>query len=247
MRIIPLLLVILLVPLEGSGMEFIYRDIVPLTDINGITSGRLGWAVGVNRGAVFMGAPDQDFQAGATYEYRINDQRQLDFVSELEPQDDSPRLYGSAIITEGEVTAISYGSRFGIELFTLKAGNWVFSKWLEPPAIDNVTFRNFGSILDVSGEFLVVGAPGAQQVYVFSHVSGLWREEQKILPPEGLDFFNADFGFDVDYHNGSLVVGSNKWNDIDGNRAGAVFLYEDPGIGVCGALDGIYCDSYESN
>ena len=414
MRIIPLLLVVLLVPLEGSGMEFIYRDIVPLTDINGITSGRLGWAVGVNRGAVFMGAPEQDFQAGATYEYRINNQRQLDFVRELDPQDDSPRLFGSAIITEGEVTAISYGSRFGIELYTLKAGNWVFSKWLEPPAIDNVTFRNFGSILDVSGDFLVVGdptanvgavgnagivmifgrnvggvdnwglithffdpdppeepkfaasvaiaddlmvvgddqneraflyrrsgstwtfhkqlepvnavaddsfgirveaegnfvavstlngneaelptnsgsvhifhrdqggsnnfgqltelmpsapafidrfgesmrfrqellvvgAPGAQQVYVFSHVSGLWREEQKILPPEGLEFFNADFGFDVDYHNGSLVVGSNKWNDIDGNRAGAVFLYEDPGIVVCGALDGVFCDSFESD
>jgi len=161
MRIIPLLLVILLVPLEGSGMEFIYRDIVPLTDINGITSGRLGWAVGVNRGAVFMGAPEQDFQAGATYEYRINNQRQLDFVRELDPQDDSPPRYGSAIITEGEVTAISFGSRFGIELYTLKAGNWVFSKWLERPTIDNVEVRLFGKILDVSGDFLVVGDPTA--------------------------------------------------------------------------------------
>jgi len=414
MRIISLLLIILLVPLEGSGMEFVHRDTVLLTDINDITTGRLGWAVGVNRQAVFMGAPEQDLQNGAAYEYRINNQRQLEFVRELVPQDNTPRLYGSAIITEGEVTAISYSSRFGIEIFTLKAGNWVFSKWLERPTIDDVTVRDFGKILDVSGDFLVVGdptaivggvgnsgivmifgrnvggvdnwglithfldidppdepqfgasvaiandlmvvgdaqneraflyrrsgstwsfhkklqptsavaddsfgvrveaegnfvavstlngneaelptnsgsvhifhrdfggsnnfgqltelmpsapefidrfgesmrfrqellvvgAPGAQQVYVFSHVSGLWREEQKILPPDGLEFFNVEFGIDVDYHDGSLVVGANKWNDIDGNRAGAVFLYEDPGIVVCGALDGIFCDSYESN
>jgi len=105
----------------------------------------------------------------------------------------------------------------------------------------------FGESMHFRQELLVVGAPGAQQVYVFSHVSGLWREEQKILPPEGLEFFNVEFGFDVDYHNGSLVVGSNRWNDIDGNRAGAVFLYEDPGIVVCGALDGVFCDSFESD
>ena len=86
-----------------------------------------------------------------------------------------------------------------------------------------------------------------QQAYVFSHFNGLWKEEQKIVPPEGLNFFNVDFGIDVDFHNGSLIVGSDRWSDIDGDRSGAVFLYEDPGIVLCGALDGIFCDSYESD
>jgi len=93
----------------------------------------------------------------------------------------------------------------------------------------------------------VVGAPGAQQVYVFTHLSGLWKEEQKILPPDGLTFNNVEFGIDVDYHNGSLVVGSDRWNDIGGERYGAVFLYEDPGIVICGLLDGVFCDSFESD
>ena len=408
------LLIILLFPLENKAMEFIHQDTVLLTDINGITTGRLGRAVGVNRGAVFMGAPEQDSQAGATYEYRINNQRQLDFVRELDLQDVSPFRYGSAIVTEGEVTAIGYSSIDGIEIYTLSAGNWVFSKWLKPPTIANVTVRNFGEFIDVSGDFivvgdptanvdsvgnagvvmifgrniggsnnwglithfldpsppesprfassvaisndlmvvgddqnervllyrrsggtwsfqkqlqptsavvddrfgvslgaegnfiavgtlngneallpsnsgsvhlfhrdqggsnnfgelteltpsapefldrfgaslrfrqelLVVGAPGAQQVYVFSHLSGLWKEEQKILPPDGLTFNNVEFGIDVDFHNGSLVVGSDRWSDIGGDRSGAVFLYEDPGIVLCGALDGIFCDSYESD
>jgi len=414
MRFGSLLLIIFFMPFESSATEFEHQDTVLLTDIDGITAGRLGRAVGVNRGAVFMAAPEQDSQAGATYEFRINDQRQLDFVRKLDPQDATPRLYGSAIVTQGEVTAVSYSSDDGIELFTLNGGNWVFNKWLEPPTIANVTIRSFGKIIDVSGdllvvgdpsaiaggvsnagvvmifgrniggsdnwglithfldpdpvdkpkfaasvaitddlmvagddqneraylyrrsgntwsfhkqlqptgavaddkfgvsveaegnfvavgtlngndvlsptnsgsvhifhrdqggsnnfgqltelapsgaefidrfgesmrfrqELLVVGAPGAQQVYVFSHLSGLWKEEQKILPPEGLTFNNVEFGIDVDYDNGSLVVGSDRWNDIDGVRHGAVFLYEDPGIVVCGALDGIFCDSFESD
>lgn len=407
-------LLVLLVPLTCGALEFVHRDSVLLTDINGITAGRLGRAVGINRGTVFMAAPEQDSQAGATYEYRINSQRQLEFVNELDPQDPTPRLYGSAIATEGDVTAVSYSSDDGIELFTLNSGNWVFSKWLEPPTIANVSIQSFGKILDVWGDFLVVGdpsarvngvsgagvvmifsrntggtnnwglvthffdpdppddpsfamsvaisndlmvtgdgdndrayvfsrtggswsylkqlqpidyevddrfgvsvdvdgdfiavgatngndvpnptnagsvhifhreqggsnnfgqltqltpsapefidrfgesmrfrqgllvvgAPGAQQVYVFSHITGLWREEQKILPPSGLVFNNVEFGVDVDYHNGSLVVGSDRWNDIGGERYGAVFLYEDSGIILCGSLDGLFCDSFETD
>lgn len=78
----------------------------------------------------------------------------------------------------------------------------------------------------------MVGAPGAQQVYVYSHLNGLWKEEQKILPPDGLTFNNVEFGIDVDYHNGSLVVGSDRWPDIGGERFGAVFLYATPYIDV---------------
>ena len=408
------LMATLIFPITSSAIEFIHQDTVLLTDINGITEGSLGRTVGVNRGSVFMAAPFQDSRAGATYQYVINNQRQLDFVRELIPQDPTPVRYGSAIVSEGDVTAIGYDSDEGIEIFTLQGGNWVFSKWLQPPTIANVTVRSFGEVLDVSGDFmvvgdptanaisgsnagvvmifsrnvggsnnwglvthfldpsspeqarfgetvaisndlmvvgnpanerafvyrrvgnswsyhkqlepvdtdpedsfgisveaegdfvavgaltgndaiqpsnsgsvhifgrneggsnnfgqlvqltpsgaefidrfgesmrfrqdlLVVGAPGAQQAYVFSHFNGLWKEEQKIVPPEGLNFFNVDFGIDVDFHNGSLIVGSDRWSDIDGDRSGAVFLYEDPGIVLCGALDGIFCDSYESD
>jgi len=414
MRICWLLLIGFLVPLECVGMEFLHKDTVLMTDIDGNTTGRLGWAAAVSHGAVFMGAPEMNLQKGASYEYQINNQRQLDFVRELDPQAANPSRYGVTIVGQGEVTAVGYSGVDGIELYKLESGSWVLIKLLLPPVIDNVVIRNFGEFFDLEGDFLVVGdwtanvgaesnagvvmifgrniggadnwglvthfldpapppnarfatsvaissdlmvvadditervllyrrsgstwsyhkelqplgavaddgfaasveaegdfvavgalngndvelptnagsvhifqrdeggsnnfgqveqitpsvpvfidrfgeslrlrqgllavgAPGAQQVYVFSRLSGNWTQEQQILPPEGLDFKNAEFGFDVDYDQGSLVVGSNRWPDIDGDRFGAVFLYEDPGIVLCGHLDSIFCDGYESD
>lgn len=414
MRIRLLFLLSIFVSLECHAMEFLHKDTVLLTDINGIDAGRLGWAVAVNQEAVFMGAPEQDLQKGAAYEYRISQQRQLEFGRALDIHAANPSRYGRVIVSQGDVTAVGYAGNDGIEIYSLEAGNWVFVKLLNPPAIENVTFRNFSESIDLDGDFLVagdstanvgaepnagivmifgrntggsnnwglithffdpdppvdrkfgksvsissdlmvvgddvaerallyrragnswtfakeleaqdtevddsfgvsvdvegdviavgslngndadapsnagsvhifhrheggdnnfgqvaqitpsapefvdrfgeslrlrqgllvVGSPGAQQVYVFSRLSGNWTEEQQILPPEGLDFFNAEFGFDVDYDHGSIMVGSNRWPDIDGDRYGAVFLYEDPGIVLCGNLDGIFCDGFESD
>lgn len=413
MRIGFVLILAFLVPLDSLAVEFLHKDTVLLTDINGIDAGRLGWAVAVNQGAVFMGAPEQDLQKGATYEYGISKQRQLEFGRALNPQAANPSRYGRVMVSQGSVTAVGYGGNDGIEIYSLEAGSWVLVKLLNPPVIENVTFRNFSESIDLEGDFLVagdstanvgaepnagivmifgrnaggannwglvthffdpdppqdrkfgnsvaissdlmvvgddvaerallyrrsggvwsydrelpavdtevddqfgasvavegdviavgaltgndaeapsnagsvhifhrheggdnnfgqvaqitpsapesidrfgeslllrqellaVGAPGADQVFVFSRLSGNWTEEQHILPPEGLDYFHPEFGFDMDYDHGSLVIGSNRWPDIDGERFGAVFLYEDPGIVLCGHLDGIFCDGYES-
>jgi len=43
-----------------------------------------------------------------------------------------------------------------------------------------------------------------------------------------------------------MVVGSDRWPDIDGERFGAVFLYEDRGTVLCKVLNAIYCDGFES-
>ena len=105
----------------------------------------------------------------------------------------------------------------------------------------------FGESLRLRDGLLVVGAPGAQQVYVFARFTGAWLEEQLLTPPAGLDYISAEFGVDVDYHQGSLVVGSDNWPDIDNENFGAVFLYEDRGTVLCKVLNAIYCDGFESN
>lgn len=105
-----LMLTILLMPLTSHALDFQHRDTVLLTDINDITAGRLGWAVGVNQGSVFMGAPEQDLQDGAAYLFGINSQRKMEFVKEFESQDPSPYFYGVAIVTDGSIAAIGSGS-----------------------------------------------------------------------------------------------------------------------------------------
>ncbi len=49
----------------------------------------------------------------------------------------------------------------------------------------------------------------------------------------------------VGVNQGSLVVGSDRWPDIEGERFGAVFLYEDRGTVLCGELNAIFCDGFE--
>jgi hypothetical protein len=412
-----LLLAILLMPLTSHALDFQHRDTVVLADIIAVPDGRLGWTVGISQGGVFVGAPfltkpDGPSQGGATYLYQIDDQRQLDFVQELVPQDPRPARYGEAIVTDGEIAAIGYGSRDLVEIYLQNGANWALSKVIETPTIDGVTVRGFGQFMDLEGDLLVVGdhtanvgadsnagvvmifgrntggannwglithlldpnppesaefaksvaisddlvvvgdapndrallyrridnvwefdknlqpqdmevddsfgisveaegdtiavgalngneaelptnsgsvhifhrnqggsnnfgqltqiypsapafidrfgesmrlregllvvgAPGAQQVYVFARFTGAWLEEQLVTPPDDQDFNNAEFGFDVDYQRGSLMVGSNRWPDIEGVRDGAIFLYEDWGTVLCGALNAIYCDGFE--
>jgi len=414
MRVMLLFLTILIMPLTSVALDFQHRDTVLLTDINGITSGRLGRAVGINQGSVFMGAPEQDLTAGATYLYRINEQREMAFVKELESQGPSPRRYGGSIVTDSDIAAIGYESGDLIEIYVRNGINWDLSKVIESPLINGITVRGFGQLIDLKDDFLVVGdptakvgdisnagvvmifgrnkggadnwglvthfvdttppedpkfptsvaistdlmvagdaqsdrallyrregdnwtfdrnlqpqameaddrfgvsveaegdyiavgalngneaelptnsgsvhifyrnqggsnnfgqvtqvypnapefidrfgesirlregllvvgAPGAQKVSVFARYTGVWLEKQLLQPPEGLDYFHAEFGLDVDYHQGSLVVGSDRWPDISGERYGAVFLYEDLGTVLCDELTGIFCDSFEDN
>jgi hypothetical protein len=49
----------------------------------------------------------------------------------------------------------------------------------------------------------------------------------------------------VDYWRGSLVVGARTWNDIGGNRTGAVFLFENELVRRCGGFNVVFCDYFE--
>jgi hypothetical protein len=407
-----LFILFLCTSVNGFALDFQFRDSVLLTDINGITSGRLGRVVAINDGSVLMGAPEQDGLAGAAYQFQINAQQQLEFVKEFTPQDPSPFRYGGVLASNGDLLAVGYASDKLLEIYVRNGAQWSLSKILSAPEIQDVTIRGFGRIIDLKDDLLVVGdpsanvgsvsnagvvmifarnqgganqwgllthfldvnapeepnfpsdvaitsdlmvatdhfndrallfrnvngswaysmhlqpedfevddrfgvsveaegdhiaigalngneavepsnsgsvhiferskggannfgqsrqitgsapefidrfgesirlregllvvgAPGAQQVYVFANLTGAWEEQQLILPPEGTVYGNAEFGLDVDYHKGSVIVGADRWNDIGGDRYGAVFMYQDRGVVLCGGLDGIYCDSFE--
>ena len=407
-----LLILFLCTCVNGYALDFRFKDSVLLTDINGITEGRLGRVVAINDGSVVMGAPEQDGQAGAAYQYQINPQQQLVFVKEFTAQDPSPFRYGGVMASNGDLLAVGYASDKLLEIYVRNGDQWNLSKILGAPEISGVTIRGFGRIIDLkndllvvgdpsanvgsdsnagvvmifarnegganqwglvthfldvnapenprfptdvaisndlmvaaddlndrallfrrinntwsyskhlqpeeseeddrfgisveaegdhiavgalngndalnpsnsgsvhiferntgganhfgqttqitgsSAEFidrfgesarlreglLVVGAPGAQQVYVFANFTGVWEEQQLISPPQGTTFGNAEFGLDVDYHKGSLIVGADRWSDIDGDRFGAVFMYQDRGTVLCDELNGIFCDSFE--
>lgn len=397
----------------GFGFEFSLQDQVLLTDIDGATNdGRLGRAVAIGDDVVVMGAPEKT-GGGATYGYRIIAGRQLDLVREYPPQS-SPSRYGGTLVIDRDWLAVGHASDdAAIEIYRRSGDDFVLVRVLQPPQVDGIAIRNFGSAMDLENGFLIVGdssanvgsagnagavlifrqnaggtnnwgldgvltenppvrsngfgdtvaigndiavvgdpdeeraflyqrdgftwlfsrfltgvngqpddefgatvaaegdviavgatngnnaqqpsnsgsvhiferdaggedqfgqvaelvgsqaefidgfgasmrirqgvlavgSPGANRAYLFavSRSTDTWGEVTVVAPPP-VPFGNADFGRSVDYRRGSLVVGADDWNDVDRNRFGAVFLYENALVRRCGSFDVIFCDTFE--
>ena len=156
-----LLILFLCICVNGYALDFRFKDSVLLTDINGITEGRLGRVVAINDGSVVMGAPEQDGQAGAAYQYQINPQQQLVFVKEFTAQDPSPFRYGGVMASNGDLLAVGYASDKLLEIYVRNGDQWNLSKVLGAPEISGVTIRGFGRIIDLKDDLLVVGDPTA--------------------------------------------------------------------------------------
>jgi hypothetical protein len=93
---------------------------------------------------------------------------------------------------------------------------------------------------------LAVGSPGANRAYLFAidRSVNTWREVAVVAPPP-VPFGNADFGSAVDYRRGSFIVGADTWNDVDRERFGAVFLFENDLVRRCGGFNVVFCDYFE--
>jgi hypothetical protein len=174
------------------------------------------------------------------------------FDEELTPlgseKDDA---FGTAVAVEGGtiVVGATNGNNVqqpsnsgSVHVFHLDAGSFSQVAELAPSQPDFID--RFGDDAVLRDGLLVVGAPGANQVYVFADLGAGWTELDMVTPPE-VPFGNVNFGIDVGYERGRLIVGANRWDD-QGDRFGAVFLFEAPAIVLCGIIDGIFCDRFES-
>ncbi len=93
---------------------------------------------------------------------------------------------------------------------------------------------NFGSALSVSGDTLLVGAPGqwltgtktgAVYVYEYDRVRSRWRLDQEIFPPQPISGSMA-FGKAVTIDENTAMIGAPAALDSTGVAAGKVFVYE---------------------
>lgn len=188
--------------------------------------------------------------------YRRNENAWV-FDKNLEPQDvEEDDSFGVSVEAEGDYIAVGAtngneavepSNSGSVHIFHRNQGgtnNFGQLTQIYPSAPEFID--DFGKSLRLREGLLIVGAPGAQQVYVFARFTGVWMEEQLVLPPDDLSFGDGEFGMAVDYQQGSLIVGSNRWPDIEGQRFGAVFLYEDWGTVLCKVLNAIYCDGFET-
>jgi len=104
----------------------------------------------------------------------------------------------------------------------------------------------YGEVVVLNDGVLVVGAPGSNQAYAYANLGTGWEEIAFLVPPADEDFFNALFGSDVDYDDGRILVGAQRWDDLTReDEDGAVFIFQDDAIVACGDLSAIFCDRFE--
>ena len=154
---------------------------------------------------------------------------------------DAGDLFGYSIAVDGNrmavgapqiIGGVGSGEDGAVFIFTRanESAPWVFDQRIDNPnddATGNVDDQ-FGWDVDLSGEWLVAGAPGengdgddrAGRVYVIN------LDSPQTVTLTRPDFDSSDFGFSVAIDGSYLVVGTPGLNASPGSDIGAAYIYE---------------------
>ena len=125
--------------------------------------------------------------------------------------------------------AVDAGS---VYVFRRRATGWTQEASLtsSPPVAES----DFGTALDIDETTVLVGAPlddelglDAGAAYVFTKHAGSWVQETKLVAPDGRERDN--FGSSVSVFGDTAVVGAPKEDNLSGNNAGAVYVFQRSG------------------
>ncbi|CAN0529104.1 unnamed protein product, partial [Laminaria digitata] len=107
----------------------------------------------------------------------------------------------------------------------------------ELSASDGAPGDGFGNSVDISGNYIVVGASGDDNergdgtgtAYVFLKGSETWSEQARLVPDDGqnADAFGAAVSIDGDY----IAVGAPNDDNAGGDNAGGVYVFQRNGPG----------------
>ena len=119
-----------------------------------------------------------------------------------------------------------------VYIFDRTGSTWPFTSTPLIPG-DSASGDSFGYAVDIDGDTLFVGAPfdddngsASGSVYVFTRTGGVWSEQAKITAGDGTA--NDNFGQDLEFSSGSLIVGAPGDSDTASN-AGSAYIFTGSG------------------
>jgi|GEM_PF-1956870 len=226
----------------SAGAVYVYRldgsewtQYVKLLAPDGELGDRFGSSVAVQGGRIVAGAANGGFFGeGRAYVFSWQDPV-WDTESVLVPEGAGlSDGFGSTVTIEGDLavigaplydrsTSIDEGIAYIFERDN--SGEWLLRTKIE--AEDGASGFQFGTSVDIQGNEVIVGAPGADNqlgaVYVFLRSGNEWLGQNKISPDEGQD--GESFGRALAYAGFDLIIGAPDNANINGADAGIVYLY----------------------
>lgn len=189
---------------------------------DGEANAHLGEAVAIDGDLVAAGAPYADVgrktDAGAVYVFLRADGEWRASVELTAPTPVSYDRFGASVAISGDTLVAGADRHDGFTtdggaafVFTrAKDGTWAHTVTLAPRSLAPSATLGYSAALD--GDTLVLGAPGAGTVHVFSRRGGTWREQAELRPPAALRY--SGFGHSVRLDGEALVVGANTASDL---------------------------------
>jgi hypothetical protein len=204
----------------------------------GDTSDRFGFAASVMANTALVGAPfaiEDRARTGAAFVFVRDRRGRWQEQDRLVPSDGRDGdQFGTALATTSDVCVI--GSPGAQGTVASSGAAYLFAKegdrWREVSKIytaDGLSGDAFGSSVSLSGDYIVIGAPGydgeasnSGAAYFFVRTNGAWLEREMFLPAR--DYADALFGTSVAVSGGNVLVGAPGEMD-NGPDSGVAYVF----------------------
>ena len=213
-----------------------YTQQARLTQSEGSHDDRFGTSIAINGNTAVVGAVFDDVGAnndqGSAYVF-VRSGNGWTFQSKLVATDGAPGdRFGWRVAISGDTIVVGANgddsARGSAYVFGRNGSAW--SQQAKLTASDGAATDQFGWGLGLSGDTVVVGAPGDTingvmrgSAYVFVRSGGSWSEQQKLTSPDG--GFNDRFGISAGIDGETAVVGS-LFADVGSNtNQGAAYVF----------------------
>ncbi len=227
-------------------------EVQKLTASDGLTGDFLGKNVAINGDYIITGSPQaaigDEIDAGAAYVFYHDSDNPSNEWTEVQKLTASDGLtndnfgFGLAM-DENHIVIGAYhtdrgsdsnvGAAYVFDIDEEKIGNWVEIKKLITN--DHIVDDNFGYNVAVDGNYIAVGASGADigdevdtgAVYIFEINKGginNWGQVQKLTASDGLanDYFGVSIGIEGD----NIIIGASRADIGSEVNIGAAYLFE---------------------
>jgi len=197
---------------------------------------RVGTPVAIDGDILVVGGGDGTTSAGAAYVFTKSGStwtEQQKLVASDGQQDDrggfSVAISGDTVIFGAPGEDAGGTSAGAAYVFTTSDGGATWTQQQKLVASDASPDKYFGQSVSISGDTVVVGAYGDDQVasdagaaYVFTRSGSTWTEQQKLVASDGQinDFFGLPVAID-----GDIAIISAYGDDQGGTDAGAAYVF----------------------
>jgi len=202
---------------------------------DGVAGDHFGRSTAIHLDTLAVGAPGRDENgsgSGAAYVFARVGPTTWAFQDKVLASDGvALDAFGHSIAVEGDTMVV--GAPGNLDLPSISGYAYVFTRtgsaWTEQQKLvpsDGAPGFLFGRQVALSGNTVVVAAPGNEAAYVYVESGGTWIEEAILNASDGS--VGDAFGFAVSIHDDQILVGS-PGHDAPGLDAGAAYLFDRSG------------------